>query len=334
MDARTSRDADRLIDRTAKLAHLTAPPPTAHDRQVSVPGMKWICGLDLRPSSQGAIRFAAWLAQRSNKDALVGVHVLEEAHLQAALRYHHLAELMTTAREAAATIVEKCGASGVMGPLEIVQGVYAERSLEAAREYHYADAIIVGRQAPREGRRLLRLGRVARRLLRSLDSPVIVVPPDYEPEPEPGPVVVSTNLREDATAATSFAADFAARTAAKLVVLHVVPFADDYGAHYIPEESRKRIAAENQREGEAELAKWTAAQGVGHAERLVVQGGVVESILRTAGERSASLVVSGSRLLSVVERLLLTSIGSELAATSPCPVAVIPPRLPFGTLSG
>lgn len=292
--------------------------------------MKWIVGLDLRPSSQGAIRFARWLSATSEKDRMVGVHVLEEAHLQAALRYHHLDELMSTAREAAAQVVARCDATSVLETVEIVQGVQAERSLEAAREYHYADAVIVGRQAPREGHRLLRLGRVARRMLRSLDSPVIVVPPDYQVSPSaeaPGPVVVSTNLREDAKEATRFAADMAARLNLPLVVLYIVPYADDYGAHYIPEASRKKIAAENQTEGEAELKSWLSTHGVQGAEGLVVQGGVVESILRVAGERHASLVVSGSRLLSALERLLLTSIGSELAASAPCPVAVVPPRL-------
>ncbi len=291
--------------------------------------MKWIVGLDLRPQSQGAIRFARWLAESSDKDALVGVHVLEEAHLQPALRYHHLDELMGTAREVAAKVVDECAATKVLGGLEIVQGVHAERSLEAAREYHYCDGIIVGRQAPREGHRLLRLGRVARRLLRSLDSPVIVVPPDYDP-PSPGPVVATTNLREDAEEGIRFAASMAERLKRPLLVLHIVPYADDYGAHYIPEESRKKIAAQKQEEGESSLAAWLAKIGVDAAEEVVVQGGVVERSIEAATQRQASLLVSGSRLLSALERLLLTSIGSELAATAPCPVAVVPPRLAAG----
>jgi nucleotide-binding universal stress UspA family protein len=289
--------------------------------------MKWIVGLDLRPSSQGAIRFARQLSETSEHDAMVGVHVLEEAHLQPALRYHHLDELMATVREVAERVVADCGASAVLEALEIVQGVHAERSLEAAREYHYCDAIIVGRQAPRDGHRLLRLGRVARRLLRSLDSPVVVVPPDYEATDLEGPVVVSTNLREDSEDALRFAADMAERLGCPLVVLHVVPYADDYGAHYIPEESRKKIAADNQREGEADLHGWLEGLGIEDAEELVVQGGVVEQVISVATERGATLLVSGSRVLSVLERLLLTSIGSELAASAPCPVAVVPPRL-------
>ena len=294
---------------------------------VSVSAMKWLVGLDLRPSSQGAIRWARWLTERTGSDSLVGVHVLEEAHLQAALRYHHLSELMDTAREIAAGVLADCGATDAVSTFEILQGVHAERSLEAAREYHYADAIIVGRQAPREGRRILRLGRVARRLLRSLDSPVVVVPPDYEPSDTPGPVVVCTNLREDTVEAMRFAADMAVRLQVPLVALYVVPYADDYGAHYIPEQSRKKIAQENQTQGEADLKAWLSGCGVAVAETVVVQGGIVDCALHLAEARGASLLVSGSRLLSALERVLLTSIASELAASAPCPVAVVPPRV-------
>jgi nucleotide-binding universal stress UspA family protein len=289
--------------------------------------MKWLVGLDLRPSSQGAIRWARWLARRTAADSLVGVHVLEEAHLQAALRYHHLAELTDTAREAAANVLADCDATDVLSTVEILQGVHAEGVLQSARESHGADALIVGRQAPREGRRLLRLGRVARRLLRTLDAPVVVVPPDLEPGDAPGPVLACTNLREDTVEAMRFAGDMAARLRVPLVVVYVVPFADDYGAHYIPEASRKKIAQENQTQGEADLKAWLQGCSVAPSEAIVVQGSIVDSVLHIAEARGASLVVSGSRLLSAIERVLLTSIASELAATASCPVAVVPPRL-------
>lgn len=294
---------------------------------VSVSAMKWLVGLDLRPSSQGAIRWARWLAQRTGADSLVGVHVLEEAHLQAALRYHHLSELIDTAREVAANVLADSHATDAVRTFEILQGVHAEATLEAAREAHAADAIIVGRLAPREGHRMLRLGRVARRLLRSLESPVVVVPPDYEPTDAPGPVLVCTNLREDTIEATHFAHRMAERLRVPLSVLYVVPYADDYGAHYIPEQSRKKIAQEHQVQGEADLKAWLAGCGVSAAETLVVQGGIVDGALGVAQARNASLLVSGSRLLSALERVLLTSIASELAASAPCPVAVVPPHI-------
>jgi nucleotide-binding universal stress UspA family protein len=43
------------------------------------------------------------------------------------------------------------------------------------------------------------------------------------------------------------------------------------------------------------------------------------------GARKAALLCVGSRHLTLGERLLITSMGSELAAVAPCPVAVVPP---------
>lgn len=293
-------------------------------------GMKWIVGLDLRPHSQGAIKFAAWLSRTSTAEGgehLVGVHVLEEAHLQAALRYHHLDELVSGAREAADMVVSRAGAEDQLDEIHVVQGGTAERSLEAARIYHHAHGMIIGRYAKREGRSLLRLGRVARRVLRHLATPAVVVPPDYDPETRAaGPVVASVNLAEDVDAAVEFAASMAERLGRDLVLVHVVPLPHDYGAHYIPKESLEKISREHQEEGERALADWASVRGYHDAERLVVQGGVTETLLDTAETKGACLLVSGSRCLSTLERLLLTSIGTELAATAPCPVAIVPPK--------
>lgn len=290
---------------------------------------RWIVGLDLRPTGQGAIRFARFISSDTTQGtcSLVGIHVLQETTLRAALRYHHLDELMAGAREEAEMMVDKAGAKGMLSELQIVRGKRAEESLEAARVYHHAEGLIVGRQAPREGHHLLRLGKVARRLLRSLNGPLVVVPPDWDPEsvePE-GPVVCATNLGEGAATAARFAAEMAAWLGRPLVLVHTVPIAEDYGANYIPLASREKMAAESQAEGERELSAWVEELGIAGAKEVVRQGHTTEQVLRVVSEMKAAVLVTGSRRLSTMERLLLTSIGSELAATSPVPVAVVPP---------
>jgi nucleotide-binding universal stress UspA family protein len=37
------------------------------------------------------------------------------------------------------------------------------------------------------------------------------------------------------------------------------------------------------------------------------------------------MLVSGSRKLNAVERVFVTSVGSEIAASATCPVAIVPP---------
>lgn len=290
---------------------------------------RWIVGLDLRPSGQGALRFARWLAKANHEGepVFVGVHVLVEAHLRAVLRYHHLEELISGAREQARMLVGNAGASDVLAELHVVQGQNAEESLDAARVYHNAEGLIVGRQAPRDGYHILRLGKVARRLLRRLDGPVVVVPPDWEPDQvaADGPILCATNLEPGAVRAARFAAETATRLGRRLMLVHTVPVPDDYGANYIPLASREKIAAEHQVEGEHDLAKWVEALGIAGTEQVVRQGHVTEQILRLAEESRAAMLVTGSRRLSAMERWLLTSVASELAATAPCPVAVVPP---------
>lgn len=290
---------------------------------------RWIVGLDLRPTGQGALRFAHWLAAatREGQPSFVGVHVLEEDTLRAALRYHHLDELINGAREEAEMLLRNAGATDVVKELHVVQGMHAEQTLEAARDEHHAEGLVVGRQAPREGHHLLRLGKVARRLLRSLAGPVVVVPPDWDPATASadGPVVCATNVGDGAVAAAQFAAALAHRLGRPLIIVYSVPVPEDYGANYIPAATRQKIAAESQESGERELREWVAGLGLTNATHVVRQGHVTEQVLRLAHESHAALIVTGSRRLSTLERLLLTSVGSELSATSPIPVVVVPP---------
>lgn len=291
---------------------------------------RWIVGLDLRPTGQGALRFSRWLAgatREGQAPSFVGMHVLEEDTLRAALRYHHLDELVAGAREEAEMLLRNAGATAVLSELHVVQGMHAEQTLEAARDEHHAEGLVVGRQAPREGHHLLRLGKVARRLLRSLGGPVVVVPPDWEPDavsPD-GPVLCATNVGDGAVAAARFAADLAHRLGRSLVIAYSVPVPEDYGANYIPAATRQKIAIESQEAGERELTGWVAELGLEGATTVVRQGHVTEQVLRLAHETKAAMIVTGSRRLSTLERLLLTSVGSELAATSRCPVVVVPP---------
>ena len=287
---------------------------------------KWIVGLDLHPSGAGAVRFARWLAETSSAvDSLVGIHVLEESYLRAALKYHHLDEIVDGATALARRELESAGATEHVGSLNVLQGSTPEESLEAAHTYHATQGLILGRQAKKEGRDIFRLGRVARRLLRSLPGPTFVVPPDYDPAGADGPIVAAISLREDCQSSVRFAVDLAEKTGRKLVLLHVVPTPDDYAAHYLPEGSLAKMRDDNQTEAQAELAQWAADNGAQSAEQVVRLGGIVSETVTYATEQRACILVAGSRRLSTFERFLLTSIASELGAMATCPVAVVPP---------
>lgn len=284
----------------------------------------WIVGLDLSPRSRGAVSFAKLLAER-NGDALFGVHVLEEAHLHAALRYHHLAEVEAAALAAATTFVEGLGATAAVGSIEIAKGRTAEETLTASAEARSCDGIVIGRNAESDETAIVRLGRVARRLLRTLPRTVAVVPPDYDPATTgQGPVVLATDFGDD-TASVSVAKDLAARLGRPLHVVHVAASPERHAAQYLPEATLAKLRAETEQSSGAELEAWATKVGVGDAARFVTLGAIVPGLLGHASRHDACAIVTGSRRLTGLERLLIASAGTELASHAACPVLVVPP---------
>lgn len=288
-------------------------------------GKKWIVGLDLGARSLGALRFATWMVRHSQAgtERLVGVHVLEEAHMQAALRYHHLAEIEANAASTAKDQLAQVGASDVL-PVHVVEGLQAETTLEAACAFHRGNVLIVGRNAARDSANPIRLGRVARRVLRSLDEPVMVVPPDLA-DAGSGAVVLAASLDEDAESAAVFAQDFATRFGRELVLARVATLPEHHSAQYLPPETLAKIRTEHYQSAERDLATWAEDQGLGDQRRVVLQGGIVEELIELANKERALAIITGSRRLTLFERWLLASTGSELAARATCPVIVVPP---------
>ncbi|HWB76647.1 MAG TPA: universal stress protein [Nannocystaceae bacterium] len=284
---------------------------------------KWIVGLDLGERSQGALQFAAWMAQQGG-DRLIALHVLEEDYLLSALRYHHLDEVQALARKAAEAAVDRAGARTAIASIEVLEGQTAEDSLVAARTYHRCDGIVIGRNAPRDGARIVRLGRVARRVLRALPSPVFVVPPDLG-QIGAGPVIVGVDVEEEGSTAVEFARAFAERFGRPLELVAVSPVLDVHGAQYWPAETVAKIRADHARAAEQQLAAWASARNLANATRTVRLGSVAEELVSLARERDALTIVTGSRKLSMFDRWLLASTGSELAGHATCPVAIVPP---------
>jgi len=208
--------------------------------------------------------------------------------------------------------------------IHVVEGTTAEKTLEYACAFHRGYALVIGRNAPRDSANPLRLGRVARRVLRSLDEPVMVVPPDLV-EGGSGAVVLAASNDADAGAAAAFALDFATRFGRELVLAHVAPMPDHHSAQYVPVETLAKIRSEHQAAGERELEIWAQANGLDSHRRVVLQGGVTDQLVELAAKEHALAIVTGSRRLSLFERWLLASTGSELAAHAPCPVVVVPP---------
>ena len=291
--------------------------------------MKWILGLDLRPLCAGAVRFAKWLAattRAADGERCIAVHVLEEQHLLAVLRYHHLDEVEQGARSSAQAILAAEHAGGDISSVEIVQGTSVQDVLEAARVKHKADGTIIGRAAGVEGKGVIRLGRSARRILRAAEAPVIVVPPDLDAaDLGNGPVLALTSLRPDSVDACRFAATIAQRLGRPWTLVHVAPVPEEFAPPYLPVVSLEGMRRDFRAEGEKGLREWMAAQGLRPDATEVLQGRIVDSAVAFGKLHNSPLIVAGSQRLSTLERTLIPSIGSELAASASVPVAVVPP---------
>lgn len=287
--------------------------------------MQWVLGLDLRPRSTGAIRLCSWLRDNSlapDGERFAAVHVLEESHLLVVLRYQHLAEVVDGARASASKVL---AAEGLNAEVEVIQAISPEEGLEAARANRRADGIVIGRTAGRDAKGIVRLGRVARRLLRSAKGPVVVTPPDLELQHLGiGPLVALTNLKADSIAACRFAASLAGRLGRELAVVHLAPDPEESGLSHLLPRSLDSIRAEFHEQAERGLQEWMAAAGIGPATTAVLQGPLVDILFAFVDRRSVPLIVCGSRRLSALERTIQHSTGAELAGTAPVPVAVVP----------
>ncbi len=279
--------------------------------------MRWIVGTDLGPRSAGALALGAWLREHSNPVSVV--HVLEgpprigeavDAHIVAGVAAVH-------------AHLRALGLDGVIDEVQAIPDGTPELGLAAAIGTAAANGVIVGRASPRAGAFAVRLGRSARRLLRQLPAPIMVVPPDLDIATlGAGPVVLATCLRDDSNAAGAVARRLADDLARPLLVIHVDPalvLADSRlsSGMPMPEELRPRT--------HADLEAWIAARGLGPAQALLLEGDTVERVLACARDQAAPLVCCGSRRLGLIERIFGTSVGTELARLADRAVLVVPP---------
>jgi nucleotide-binding universal stress UspA family protein len=278
--------------------------------------MRWIVGLDLRPDSEGALAAAGRLAEAAKGEppVFVGVHIIPQA--RASVRDDVYDEVEAKAKDAAQAAVDKLAPSANFERIDVLPGGDPEDSLSAAADLFDGDVLLIGRHGPRDRAALVRLGRVARRLVRSLPRPVMVVPPDYAAEPPlGGPVVALTDLQRDSQPAVRFADGMAKMLGVELVVVHVVRN---------PQAAFDPVASQQAAHDKGAVEQWLQETGISGAHAMTASSDVVDAALHTAQSRQASMLVCGSRGLSLLERTYLSSTGTELARFARCPVAVVP----------
>lgn len=286
--------------------------------------MRWIVGIDLRARCRGALAFCDWVAANSHAadgDRFEAIHVLEERDTGLLKAHVSLAEIERLTRE---SVVQALEDSPRVSELEIVHARTAADAL-AHRVADEADAaLVVGRQAPMAGTGWVRLGRIARRLVRRTPAPVVVVPPDLTASDlGDGPVVLATSLKEDCAAAAAFALRLSKRWRRRVLAVHVVPGIDDAPPHYVPAVTRHQLLSVMRLEGQRGLEAWLREHDLRTADAAVATGDVFDRVRAIAQEEKAPIIVVGSRRLPAPATFFSSSFGLDLAGSAPVPVAVV-----------
>lgn len=288
---------------------------------------KWTLGLDLREGAEGPLVFARWLsAQLSATGATVlePIHVIEQDQIGLLASADKREQVVALAEDAVARTLGRTDDSSPLGNMRLVEvGEPEDVLIKAASD---AEGLIIGRRAPRGQDRVLRLGGVARRLLRRLAAPTLVVPPDLRREQiGKGPIILACDAHEDSIGATRFALHMADRLRRELILAHVVPMPYGWSVGYLPADAVEQVRAGLKTQGERTLERWATQHGITGLRGVVAEGMVADELRSLAKAEDALMLVAGSRKLNALERLFVTSVGSELAASASCPVAVVPP---------
>lgn len=294
-------------------------------------GDKWIVGFDLREHSDGAVRFASWMAGEAEgqqkPQTLIGVHVLERDKLRHVQKVEALQEIEKRAHARMDAVAADAGPEGRFAELNLLVDRAADEALSDTAKADDIAGMVIGRRAKVGADPIVRLGGIARRLLRWLPKPVVVTPPDLSAgDIGKGPIIAATDCQDDSRTACHFAIELGKRTGRDVVLVYVVPLPEEWGGHYLPDTSLDQVKRDLQASGEIGLERWAKEQGFQGHPGMVLQGGVLPRLTHLAQEIDSPLIVTGSRKLGPVARFFVASVGTELAATAKTSVAVVPPE--------
>lgn len=292
--------------------------------------MKIALALDLQRRSDGAIVFARWLSKQLEAGTvdIHALHAVENTHFRHLQALYTNAEIRELELERIKQLEERTATHELDKTIDIVRGSETGAIINDYCRSNAADMLIIGRAARVGESKLVRLGSVARKLVRRLPAPTAVVPPDLEAaDIGDGPVLVALDGQAPGLAAAQFARDFATRLGRKLAFVHVTIPPETWCYGYVDSGATKSVREFILDEGRKTITQWMRDHEFGDLENEVevCQGPMPSTIHRHARDIDACCIVAGSRALNAIERIFSSSVGSEIAATSAIPVFIVPP---------
>jgi nucleotide-binding universal stress UspA family protein len=277
-----------------------------------------MCAIDASEPSRHAVRVAEWLA-RALGARLVLAHAFDPMQIGTLTR-EEMAGLEITdddlehmARLGAHRLLEDAArdVTDVELATELAEGlVVAElRRVAIAR---WAALLVTG-TATRGGLDRVLVGSVSGALAAEAPCPVVAVPRGIALD-EPGPVVAGCDGSAHSQRAARHAAALAARLGRELVLLYAT--GDDDAR------PSDEIAGELSRAGLGEDSGWPVRDL--KVDLVVEDGDPVQVLAAVARERSAALLVTGTRGRNALSAALLGSVSLGLIRAAGRPVALVP----------
>lgn len=282
-----------------------------------------LVGLDGSPDSRAALRWAASVAAARGlplhalwawqypSDAVVSV---------GPLHFGDPDEVALAVEAELRSVVEsELGEAAAHVTLEVGRGPAAAALLRAARQ---GTVMLVVGSRGLGGFQGLLLGSVSRQLCEHAPCPVTVLRRGAVTELERlKRIVVGLDGSEDSFRALRAGQDLAARVGAELIVANVVvpgPTAEHHALSPAFDEAAAR----------GQVEQWCRTSGTDRPlpEIELRAGDARDGLLQVVRDRSADLLVVGSRGLGPVGRLLIGSVATWLVGHSDVPVTVVPHR--------
>jgi nucleotide-binding universal stress UspA family protein len=204
------------------------------------------------------------------------------------------------------------------------EGSAAQQVLATARQFE-ADRIFLGTRSRSKMSKLL-LGSVAEQVLRSASIPVITVGPEAHlpvdaanpADSNAGVVLHATTLRETSRPSAALACQIASAMNARLILLHVLPPADEMERMGLPV-GADSLALRELRLVASEIS-CDCSIGI---EPRVVHGNPTIEILAEASDRRAGLIVLGATQRSAFQNLTRDRTIYKVLAHARCPVMTL-----------
>jgi nucleotide-binding universal stress UspA family protein len=204
----------------------------------------------------------------------------------------------------------------------VVEDGWAHVVIVRQAEQRGADLLVIGSHGS-EGSKRFMLGDVAMKVVRHAHGPVLVA----RPRPGTGVVLLATDFSDASLPAVAAAINESRRTGARLSIMHSVDLSPGLLAGLelstgVMAYGTPPILAAELREAVDDMLSDTLAQHGAEGERIVVDGPPAASIVHTATELRADLVVLGTVGRTGLPRLLLGSVAEAVVRDAPCSVLV------------